>query len=880
MNEILVSALVSTYNSEKFIRGCLEDLINQSLFKKNWMEIIVIDANSSQNEKAIVEEYKRKYPNIVYIRTPERIPLYAAWNVGIKQARGKYLTNANTDDRHHPAALELLANELEKFPEIALVYPDQIVTNKENETFEKFTVAGFTSYPEFDRQYLLNYTYIGHQPMWRSSLHKEFGLFNDKLKVASDYEWWLRISERYSFKHIPLLLGLYYYNTEGLERENTQLCLTETYQVRQFYQKKANKPSLEEFYPQNTYFKSYIDVTKSLPTVPDVSVILIANSVSGNLITTINSVLNQTFKNIEIIVLLSSQNETTYLKNYFYDKRVKIFESTSYPFLEKLKIGLNYAQGKYISIITDENKLFPRHLEYSLSILIPNPHISFVTNGFFKVKQGVGSKAFYEYERVKFLFRDATEELKKLSKEFSFVGAVFKKEALMNEKNLRVLCNEPELALKNITNFHIPQVTWEYLLPYDEKYSKPEKSVLEIDSNTKIQNLADTSKPPLVSVIIPCYNLSEFLPEAVESVVKQTFTDWECIIVDDGSTDNTRKVALSLQKRYPGRRIWYFEKQNEGVAIARNFGISKARGKYILPLDADDMIEPTFLEKAVKILETEQDISIVYCDVVHFGAESRIYPSCNWNALLEVNMNYLVSSSLYRKIVWDKVGGYKSNIGYEDWEFWVNAIEKGFKGKRIPEVLYLYRVRNVSRFKEDLTKDRINKAQIIKLHPTLYTSQQIQWAEQVLSGIKPPEYYNDQYCIMPITTDLKLDFKKCFDNQTETAEKNTSDNTHISESETQRLSTKTTESLQPKVYPAEQIEKLIESARSDEARQMILEFLNQNDNIIPALNDLAISFYLCGMEKEALNLLHTILLIDPNNPIAKENLELIQKKGT
>jgi len=880
MSEILVSALVSTYNSEKFIRGCLEDLVNQTLFKKNLLEIIVIDANSQQNEKAIVEEFKSKYPNIIYIRTPERIPLYAAWNVGIKQSRGKYLTNANTDDRHHPAALEILANELEKYPDIALVYPDQIVTNKENESFEKFTVAGFTSYPEFDRQYLLNYTYIGHQPMWRASLHKEFGFFSDKLKVAGDYEWWLRISEKYDFKHIPLLLGLYYYNTEGLERENTQLCLTETFQVRQFYQKKANKPSLADFYPQKTYFTSYIDFTKPLTTIPDVSFILIARSSGKSLISTINSALNQTLKNIEVIVISNSKNDSAFLKNYYYDKRVKVFDiSSSLSYFDTLRYALNIAQGRFVSILTDETKLFPRHLELSLSILASNPHISFVTNGLFKVKLGVGNKTYYEYERKKFLFKEVIEEIKKISKEFFFVTAVFQKETLKNEKNLKLICSEPEFALQSIPNFHIPQITWEYLVPFDEKFETHIKLYTEQKISNETQRIIDPSKPPLVSVIIPCYNLAEFLPEAVESVVKQTFTDWECIIVNDGSTDNTRQVAESLRQKYPERRILYFEKQNEGVAVARNFGISKSKGKYILPLDADDLIEPTFLEKAVKILETEQDIAIVYTDVLHFGAEHRIYPSCNWNALLEVNMNYIGNSSLYRKTVWEKGGGYKSNLGYEDWEFWINAIEQGFKGKRIPEVLYLYRVRTLSRFKQDLVKDKLNKAQIIKLHPSLYSSKQLQWAEYVLGGKEFPEPFNDQYCIMPIFPELNLELRKCFENQAETSQHKIANEIQNSYSENLATLQNKTKS-HPNLYPSPEIEKLFETSRSDEAQKLIIEFLQQNDSIIPALNDLAISFYLSGKEKEALNLLQTILIIDPNNQIAKENLELIQNKGT
>lgn len=97
MTQPLVTAIVSTYNAERFMRGCLEDLVAQTLFSE--MEVLVIDSGSQQGESAICAEYARIHPRIRLIRT-EREPLYAAWNRAIPLARGKYLTNANTDDRH------------------------------------------------------------------------------------------------------------------------------------------------------------------------------------------------------------------------------------------------------------------------------------------------------------------------------------------------------------------------------------------------------------------------------------------------------------------------------------------------------------------------------------------------------------------------------------------------------------------------------------------------------------------------------------------------------------------------------------------------------------------------------------------------------------
>ena len=128
---------------------------------------------------------------------------------------------------------------------------------------------------------------------------------------------------------------------------------------------------------------------------------------------------------------------------------------------------------------------------------------------------------------------------------------------------------------------------------------------------------------PKVSVVIPCYNQAHFLTEAVESVVEQTFTDWECLIVNDGSPDNTSEVSRKLIERYPGKRIKLLEKPNGGLADARNYGIAWAQGKYILPLDSDDMIHPDMLSKTVHFLDNNPSIAIVYTDLMHFGAVKK-----------------------------------------------------------------------------------------------------------------------------------------------------------------------------------------------------------------------------------------------------------------
>ena len=231
--EPLVSAIVSTYNSERFIRGCLEDLEAQSIAQH--LEIIVVDSASKQNEKKIVRDFQQRYSNIKYIRSKKREGVYTAWNRGIKLARGKYITNANTDDRHRHDAFEKMINILEKNPEVALVYANVYITKTENETFENHTRTGSFRWYDFDFIRLIDGCYMGPQPMWRRNLHKKYGYFDEQYRSAGDWEFWLRIGQTESFYHLDEYLGLYLQSPDSVEHRNPQLSIREARTIQKQY---------------------------------------------------------------------------------------------------------------------------------------------------------------------------------------------------------------------------------------------------------------------------------------------------------------------------------------------------------------------------------------------------------------------------------------------------------------------------------------------------------------------------------------------------------------------------------------------------------------------------------------------------------------------
>ncbi len=231
--DYIVSAIVSVYNCERFIKGCLDDLERQAIADK--LEIVVVNSGSQQNEEPIIKKFQEKFDNIVYIKTETRETIYQAWNKGIKAASGKYITNANSDDRHRKDAFEVMVNVLENDKGIVLVYANDIVTETENETFENHTAAGHTNRPEFSRYQLLRSSFVGPHPMWRKSVHKEFGYFDESFEIAGDYEFWLRISEKYKLKHIKECLGLYLMSLCSAGHRNPKLATFETVKIGNMY---------------------------------------------------------------------------------------------------------------------------------------------------------------------------------------------------------------------------------------------------------------------------------------------------------------------------------------------------------------------------------------------------------------------------------------------------------------------------------------------------------------------------------------------------------------------------------------------------------------------------------------------------------------------
>ena len=198
----------------------------------------------------------------------------------------------------------------------------------------------------------------------------------------------------------------------------------------------------------------------------------------------------------------------------------------------------------------------------------------------------------------------------------------------------------------------------------------------------------------MISVIVPCYNQAQNLDECLQSVLDQTYPDWECLIVDDGSPDKTEEIARQWIKK--DSRFRYLKKENGGLSSARNAGIKEAIGQWILPLDADDKIDVHYMEIAEK--EFEKNYSVIYCQAQKFGNENGawILPEYNMENLAIGNM--IFCTSFFRKTDWFEIGGFDESLltGWEDWDFWISLLKKNKKVLKLNRVCFYYRIKDNS----------------------------------------------------------------------------------------------------------------------------------------------------------------------------------------
>jgi len=245
-----------------------------------------------------------------------------------------------------------------------------------------------------------------------------------------------------------------------------------------------------------------------------------------------------------------------------------------------------------------------------------------------------------------------------------------------------------------------------------------------------------------VSVIIPCYNQAHFLNEAVDSVLAQTYTNWECIIVNDGSTDNTESVALTCAEK--DNRIKYIRKENVGLSSARNKGLDEATGDYIQFLDSDDMITSDKFETS---LRNGNDADVIISGFKMFSkdnADIRLpfklsANDFNFNSILmgwDVQFVFPPHSGIFKSYLFENLRFNETLRAREDWLMWLEIYRKNIKSVFIDQPFALYRSSSESMSQKKLLMDQSLVAVYKIVYPLLSLEQKDMFFKKVMSSFE------------------------------------------------------------------------------------------------------------------------------------------------
>ena len=211
-----------------------------------------------------------------------------------------------------------------------------------------------------------------------------------------------------------------------------------------------------------------------------------------------------------------------------------------------------------------------------------------------------------------------------------------------------------------------------------------------------------------VSVIVPVYNMEQYLQETLVSIAQSDYPLFEVIVVDDGSTD--RSLQIARQYAASDSRFTVISQPNKGVSAARNNAVHNSKGEYILPVDADNLIASDYIFKAAAVLDANPQIKVVSAQAEFFGEKSGLWHLPQFSLQLLARKNLIDTCAMYRRCDYDQTDGYCEYFtAREDWDFWLSMFERGGDFYRLPDIGFYYRVRQNSK----RIQDRKFKRQLI-----------------------------------------------------------------------------------------------------------------------------------------------------------------------
>lgn len=517
----------------------------------------------------------------------------------------------------------------------------------------------------------------------------------------------------------------------------------------------------EIFYGNGWDAKMPITLEEGKIANPLISVVMSVHNGEKHLGQAIRSILNQSFLNYEFIIIDDASTDSTpdILRSYN-DPRISVLRNHSNLGLTKsLNIGIGAARGKYIARMDADDLSIPDRFEHQVALLEAHLSLAVIGSSYYIIDEEGKTTGIMD---VPSLPREIESGLP-TGNRFGHGSVMMRKSCLeevggYNEQY--IYAQDYDLFLRlaeryDLANIPRPLYAWRnWSQGISTARKEAQDGFAELARKTAARRRAEFSRPesgipsptadnPLISIIIPCFNQASYLAEVVESVVAQCYPRWECIIVNDGSPDDTRQVAQELIARYSDYTIRLIEKTNGGLADARNAGVWASNGKYVLFLDADDKIHSHFLKETSEVLQQRLEIGFVYTAVQHFGARTDVWSGGPFDPQRFLRENQLTCSALFRRQMYDQIGGLKTDMrdGFEDWEFWISGFELGWKGYLLDKPYFYYRKQPTASMLGSIYNDgnKVDylKARIVSLHPKLYTAEEMAWSQKVLSQPDP-----------------------------------------------------------------------------------------------------------------------------------------------
>lgn len=744
MNNPKVSIIIPVYNGEKYVEKAIRSALQQTYDN---IEILVVNDGSTDRTDEVCRKYKDE-EKIRYYKK-ENGGVSTALNLALEKMTGEYFSWLSHDDYYYPNKIE---EDLKAIEEKTIVLSDYGLIDENGHCYNK--VIQPHEVINMHNEFALFKGYInGITLLIPRNAFIECGNFDVSLRCTQDYDMWLRmLLKGYKFKHIPKVLALTRIHSNQVTNTNPKM-VSEGNEL--WIRMMEELPLERKKMINNTEYNFYKQMVNVLKDTPYDGAMLYAenkekemckNKLKQNedilisvimpfydekeeiLRKSINSVLKQTHKNFELIIINDNPGvrDSAFISNISIDNRIVYVENeknmgASYS----RNRGIDIARGKYIAFLDGDDEFRDRKLEIQINELemcAENfSHTSYTRCcGNEKININSGKLTDFIYRQCIYNCPIATPTVM-IRKEFlNFYNIRFNEKIHIGEDTCfwldiltrtcavgiedaltMVNINEDSAAynrkkniegIKNIINYISKN---ENLMHYEEEVSiikNTYQNLINNDYNMAINN-------PKVSIIIPVYNGENYIQLAIDSAIRQSYSNIEIIVVDDGSNDKTKKIC----KRY-GNKIKYIEKKNGGVSTALNVGIRNMTGDYFSWLSHDDLYFPEKIFEEVRYLQKNRLIgtrTIVYSDYTTINEKGELInhikldsTKLNYDGAFAMTTGALNGLSLLvPKEAFEEAGLFdEKNRCLQDYDLWFKMYKCGYKFTHLSKILVATRL--------------------------------------------------------------------------------------------------------------------------------------------------------------------------------------------